>query len=251
MNTPVSLSASLEDYIEAISHIVDEKKVGHNYLDAFSQLGCTDVTLLNLTDPVQCEDPETLALVDSANCLMFSGGNQSKITSVIGDTSLHKLISKRFINEDFVVAGTSAGAMAMTDEMIAGGSSTEAFFKGAVIMRKGLGLIPELVIDTHFIRRGRFGRLAEAVAIYPHCIGVGLAEDTGLVIKNRNKFSVIGSGMIVLMDGHYLTHNKHDILEDRTPLTMSNLVTHILAHGDKFILDGKKVTVIPDQEPVR
>ncbi len=133
----------------------------------------------------------------------------------------------------------------MTNEMIAGGSSTEAMLKGALKLRKGLSLIPELIIDTHFIKRGRFGRLVEAIAIHPGLIGIGLAEDTGLVIKNGNEFSVIGSGMVIIFDGSKLTHNAHDQLQEGTPMSISNLTTHILANGDKFTLNERKIEVLP------
>ncbi len=127
---------------------------------------------------------------------MFSGGDQSRIADIIGGTELHALLMKKLKQEAFVLAGTSAGAMAMAHEMM-GREYQRSYYKGAVLMSKGLGFMPELVIDTHFIRRGRFGRLAEAVAIHPELIGIGLAEDTGLVIKN-NHFKVIGSGMVIV-----------------------------------------------------
>jgi cyanophycinase len=107
--------------------------------------------------------------------------------------------------------------------MIGGGSSSEALQKGAVIMKQGMGFIPELIIDTHFVKRGRFGRMAEAVAMFPNLIGVGLADDTGLIIKHCNEFKVIGSGMVVLFDPSHLTHNTHAILKTGTPMSMSNL----------------------------
>ena len=115
-------------------------------------------------------------------------------------------------------------------------------------MRQGLNLIPELIIDTHFIRRGRFGRLAEAIATYPNLIGIGLAEDTGLVFKNGNEFKVIGAGMVIIFDGRALTHNAHDILEDGTPMSISNLITHILANGDQFEIHDRKISVLPLNE---
>ncbi|MEQ9403741.1 MAG: cyanophycinase [Cyclobacteriaceae bacterium] len=224
------------------------KKVGHNYLAAFEKLGCTQVTIENIVEVEQCNDPDTIARFANADCVMFSGGDQSRISSIIGGSKLHEKLTEKFINEQFVIAGTSAGAMAMTHEMIAGGSSTEALLKGAVRLSKGLGLIPDLIIDTHFIRRGRFGRLAEAVATYPKLLGIGLAEDTGIIIKNCNEFKVIGSGMIVVMDAAYLTHNAHEQLKEGTPMSMSNLVTHILANGDQFTLDKKKIKVLPIHE---
>ncbi len=224
------------------------RKVGKNYLDAFAELGCTNVTVLNLKERKQCEEKENLQHIAEARCVMFSGGDQSKISAVIGGTTMHNLLAERYQNEDFVIAGTSAGAMAMADEMIAGGSSTEALLKGAVIMSKGLALIPELIIDTHFVRRGRFGRLAEAVAIHPNLIGIGLAEDTGLVIKRGDEFKVIGSGMVIMVDASQLTHNTHDRLKVGTAMSMSNLTTHILANGDRFTMRDRKIAVLPIHE---
>ena len=176
---------------------------------------------------------------------MFSGGDQSKIQNFIGGTTVHEILSDRYFNETgFVIAGTSAGAMAMAEEMIAGGSATEAFIKGAVTMYKGLNLVPQLIIDTHFIKRGRFGRVAEAVAKFPTLLGVGLAEDTGLIIKN-NIAAVIGSGMVILFDPRKVKHNNEKILKDGTPMSLTNLKVHILANGDRFNISKKKVKVLP------
>ncbi|MFT6827083.1 MAG: cyanophycinase [Roseivirga sp.] len=224
------------------------RKVGLIYTEAFDKLGCTNVTVAKIKRSEQCEDPKMLALFEDADCVMFSGGDQSRIASIIGETSLHALLAKKFKTENFVIAGTSAGAMAMAHEMIAGGSSTDALLKGAVKMTRGLGLMPKLVIDTHFIKRGRFGRLAEAVAIFPDLIGIGLAEDTGIVIKNGDNFKVIGSGMVIVLDASQLTHNAHSQLKVGTAMSMSNLTTHILANGDRFTLHNKMISVLPIKE---
>ena len=225
------------------------EEVGEIYRNAFTTLGCKEVVVLNILERAQSEDPEYLQHIREAHCIMFSGGDQSRIVTYIGDSTMHKIIQHRFENEeDFVVAGTSAGAMAMASEMIGGGSSSEALQKGAVIMKKGMGFIPELIIDTHFVKRGRFGRMAEAVAMFPNLIGVGLADDTGLIIKHCNEFKVIGSGMVVLFDPSHLTHNTHAILREGTPMSMSNLVTHILANGDRFNIHDRKIDVLPVKE---
>ena len=110
-------------------------------------------------------------------------------------------------------------------------------------MREGMGFIKGLVIDTHFIKRGRFGRLAEAMAIHPNLLGLGLAEDTGIIIKNANEFRVIGSGMVILYDPSQLTHNTHEILPEGTPISMSNLIVHILANNDFFTIDNRKIEI--------
>ncbi|WP_223034685.1 cyanophycinase [Hanstruepera marina] len=257
------------DYIEEgiLSHVVREAggndanivviptassipiEVGKNYMEAFKTLGCNNVTVLDIRNQKDAEKPEAIELIKAANCIMFSGGDQSKIAKKIGGSTIHNIMLDRFKNEKgFVIAGTSAGAMAMAKEMIIGGSASEAFVKGAVKMSKGLGLIPQLTIDTHFIRRGRFGRLAEAVAKYPKLIGIGLAEDTGLIIKN-NVIRVIGSGMVIVFDPRKLKHNNEKILKEGTPMSLTNLKTHVLANGDRFNVKKKKVKVLPVAEP--
>lgn len=229
--------------IPTASSIPDE--VIANYKIAFGRLGCTNVKVADIRKREHSDLAENIALIQNADCVMFSGGDQSKITKKIGGTIIHKILLERLKNDPIVIAGTSAGAMAMSDEMITGGSSTESFYKGAVGMDKGMGFISNLIIDSHFIQRGRFGRLAEAVAHFPKLIGVGLSEDTGLVIKDRNYFEVIGSGMIIIFDPNTLQHNNIQILDQGTPITLTNLTTHVLANGDQFDIEKRLVSVLP------
>ena len=225
-------------------------EVGENYMDAFTTLGCTNVTVLDIRSQEDSKKQASIDLIKNANCLMFSGGDQSKITDKIGGTEIHEIIKHRYKTEEgFVIAGTSAGAMMMSQEMIAGGSATESFIKGAVNMYNGLGLIPELIIDTHFIKRGRFGRQSEAVAKFPNLIGIGLAEDTGMIIKNGNDCTVIGSGMAIVFDGSKLTHNNEKILEENTPMTMANLTVHVLSNSDMYDIKNRKVSVLAIDAP--
>ncbi|MEP0262529.1 cyanophycinase [Dokdonia sp.] len=225
------------------------EEVGQNYLSAFGKLGCTNVHIMDIREKSDSDLPENLAFAKKANCFMFSGGDQSKITKKIGGTKLHDIILERYKNDDFVIAGTSAGAMCMSKEMITGGSSTKSFIKGAIGMDDGMNFIPNLIIDSHFIRRGRFGRIAEAVARFPKHFGIGLAEDTGLVIKDCNTFEVIGSGMVILFDGTKLKHNNQKILKKGTPMSLVNLKTHVLANGDRFNIRKKKIKVLPVEAP--
>ena len=112
-------------------------------------------------------------------------------------------------------------------------------------MREGMKFIPGLIIDSHFIKRGRFGRLAEAVARHPHLLGVGLAEDTALIIENSNRIKVIGSGMVIVFDPGKLIHNNYELLKPGIPMTMSNLTVHVLANSDSFIIDERRTEVLP------
>lgn len=229
------------------SSIPDE--VAENYLDAFGKLECKNVKILNVQSRAEAEQAENLQWVKEADCVMFSGGDQSKITNYIGHTLMHKLLFDRLKNDEgFVLAGTSAGAMMMSKEMIAGGSATEALIKGNVLMKKGMGFVPGFIIDSHFVKRGRFGRLAEALAIFPHLMGVGLAEDTGLIIKEGKYFQVIGSGMVILFDASRLTHNNQKLLKNGSAMSLSNLTTHILVNGDCFNFEDKAIQVLPIHE---
>jgi len=225
-------------------------EVGNNYIEAFTTLGCENISVLDIRSKEDSEKQSSIDLIRNADCVMFSGGNQSNITNKIGGTTIHRILVDRYKNdESFVIAGTSAGAMAMTNEMISGGSASEAFFKGTVSMYKGLGLIPELIIDTHFIKRGRFGRQSEAVAKFPHLIGIGLAEDTGMIIKNGKDCTVIGSGMAIVFDGSSVTHNNEEILEEGIPMTIANLKVHVLSNSDQFDIKSRLVTVLPIDAP--
>ena len=205
------------------------KEVSNSYIRAFDKLGCRNVHVMDLRDRKESDRPENLELIGNAQCVMFSGGNQSKITAKIGSTKLHEVLLDRYKKNALVIA--------------------ESFIKGAVKMDTGMGFISNLIIDSHFIRRGRFGRLAEAVAKYPNMMGIGLAEDTGLVIKNSSTFEIIGSGMVIMFDPRKLKHNNERILEKGTPMSLINLKTHVLANGDRFNLKNGKVKVLPLDAP--
>ncbi len=225
-------------------------EVSENYRSAFEQLGCTNIHIMDIRKKTDSERSDFIELTQKADCIMFSGGNQSKISSKIGGSTIHKIIAERYENEEgFVIAGTSAGAMAMSKYMIAGGSSPDSLFKGNVIMKNGLGLLPSAIIDTHFVQRGRFGRITEAIAKHPECLGIGLAEDTGLIIKNGHDCTVIGSGMVILFDGSQFQHNNCKILEEGTPMSVGNMIVHVLANSDMFDLNTRKMEILNIDAP--
>ena len=219
------------------------EEVAENYLEAFKKLNCTNVSIADIRNREDAEDEKNIHLIEQANCVLFSGGDQSKITHKIGGTKIHKILLERYKNEKFVIAGTSAGAMCMSKEMITGGGGRELFNKGSVAMGQGLGFIPNLTIDSHFIRRGRFGRLAEAVSRFPDYIGVGLAENTGLVVKKCKTFEVIGSGMIILFDASELKYSNQKYIKVGEQMTIVNLKTHVLASGCNFNLNKKSLKI--------
>ncbi|MGO1585744.1 cyanophycinase [Mesonia sp.] len=220
-------------------------EVADNYIDSFKTLSCENISIADIRNRDDAESTENIELVEDADCVLFSGGSQSKITHKIGGSSIHKILMRKYQEGNFVIAGTSAGAMCMSKEMITGGGGKEFFNKGAVRMGEGLGFMPHLIIDSHFIRRGRFGRLAEATARFTDLIGIGLAEDTGLIIKNCNSFEIIGSGMVVIFDASELSYNNQATTEVGNPMTIAHLKTHVLANGYQFDIEKRNIRVIP------
>lgn len=220
-------------------------EVGENYSQAFETLGCQTVQIVDVRKRSEAQLKKNVKLIEEADCIMFSGGDQSRIVKCFADTTAHQIIRKKLEETKLVLAGTSAGAMSMSLQMIAGGSVVDAMQKGNVKMARGMAYLDQVIIDTHFIQRGRFGRLAEAVARFPNQLGIGLAEDTGLVIKNGNDCEVIGTGMVVLFDPRNLNHNRYIDLEPGTPMSLSNLTTHVLANGDRFRIRERSLKILP------
>ncbi|MDQ3141258.1 MAG: cyanophycinase [Bacteroidota bacterium] len=220
-------------------------EVGQNYKLAFEVLGCSNIQIMDIRKRSESETSKNMSLISEADCIMFSGGDQSKITKFIGKTLMHEVLLRKLVETKVVIAGTSAGAMCMSQQMIASGGISEALHKGNVKISQGMGFLEKAIIDSHFIQRGRFGRLAEAVAQFPQNLGIGLAEDTGLVIKKGNECEIIGSGMVILFDPRNLTHNRYEDLEPGTPMSLSNLTTHVLAFGDRFKIRDRSLKILP------
>lgn len=229
------------EVITSASAIPEE--VGNKYRDTFQKLGVKNVGILDIRDRKMANSPKTLKIIEEADAVLFSGGDQSKISNVFRDTKSHELLLHRYLNEKFVIAGTSAGAMVMSNEMITGGRNGIVLKRNDLKMGKGLGLLSETIIDSHFIRRARFGRLAEAVAVHPKKLGIGLGEDTGIIITEGDVCEIIGSGMVIFFDGSGLEYNQSQNLKKHIPISLSNLCVHILAPKDKFYIREKRVEI--------
>jgi cyanophycinase len=215
-------------------------EVGENYLQAFAKLGCKSVDIMHIKTRKDAAIPEYLERIKKADGVMFTGGDQMRLSRVFLGTEFLAILHSRYMHENFVIAGTSAGAMAMSKTMICGGSSTEALLKGAVKITEGLAFLKNVVIDTHFITRGRFGRLAEAIAEHPCCIGIGLGDDTGVLITEGNKMETIGSGLVIIFDGHHIQHSTIADVQDGEPVAVENMVIHVLAKGNCYHLKERK-----------
>ena len=219
-------------------------EVGPIYMASFAMLNCENVGVMDIGTPEEARRPEYVERLRAADIIMFSGGNQSRLRTMFAETEFLRVLTHRYRTEsDFVIAGTSAGAMAMSQRMIRGGSVPEALLKGAVKMGPGLSLSTNTIIDSHFVKRGRFGRLIEAVSLYPSLIGIGLGEDTGVLITEGHFVETIGSNLVIIMDGHDIAHNNAAAAEKGVPLSIENVKLHVLAKGNVYCLSKREFYV--------
>jgi cyanophycinase len=220
------------------------KTVGPEYKRAFEFLNALNVDVMHIENREIANSDEILERLSAANIVMFTGGDQLRLTSILGGTKFHDILLDKYQNEDFVYAGTSAGAAAASNNMIYQGSSHEALLKGEVKITSGLGLINDVIIDTHFVQRGRIGRLFQAVVGNPKVLGIGLGEDTGLLITNNNShMEAIGSGLVILVDGREVKDTNLTAVEMGQPISINHLVTHVMSQYDTFDLETYKMTI--------
>lgn len=239
------------EVITTASMIPDE--VAENYRDAFSKLDCLNVGHIRIRNREDTLNPDYLERIKKCNCVMFSGGNQLRLSSIFGGTDMLAIIKRKYNEEHFVIAGTSAGAMAMSNTMIYEGSADKAHLKGEVKITTGLGFMQDVVIDSHFDKRGRFNRLAQAVAAQPGALGIGLGEDTGVIVRSGTELEVIGSGSVVIIDGKFIEYNNIADIRFGQPISIENIVVHMLSKGDKFetksrLYTGLEVVISDDDE---
>ncbi|MCE3260155.1 MAG: cyanophycinase [Bacteroidetes bacterium] len=222
-------------------------EVSKSYKKAFERMGVKSVAFMNMGNNYDGKNPRFIARIKKAHAVLFSGGDQFRLSTIMGNTDVLAAIHDRYMNDkDFIVAGTSAGAAAAGTLMMYEGENNEAMLKGAVKISSGLGLINGCLIDTHFIKRGRFGRLAEAIIMNPACIGVGLGEDTALMIEKGNIAKCLGSGMVVIIDGKEVGHTNIAYAKDDTPLCIENLKVHLLCRGCGFKFKEREFLASPD-----
>ena len=223
------------------------REVGEDYTKVFERLGVEEVRIVDTVTREDASSSSYLEAIEKATGVFFTGGDQARITSILKDTEIDKLLHKRFA-EGLAIAGTSAGAAMMPDVMIVEGDSETNPRIEIVEMDRGMGFLPGVVIDQHFAERGRLGRLLSAVAQQPVVLGFGIDENTALVVNN-NELEVIGEGAVTVIDVSAITHTNLDQILKDEDLALCGVKLHILPHGYRFdlasrqpILDGKTVT---------
>ncbi len=214
-----------------------KQEVKKEYKQAFDKIGFKNTGFIPIDDKNEARLDKYIKRIEKADAIFFSGGDQFRLATILGGTPFMDVILKRYLeDEDFVVAGTSAGAMVMSKIMISGGGTNEALLKNDIKTSSGFGLLEFCIIDTHFIKRGRFGRLAHAVIINPEQLGVGLGEDTALIVKNGKDAECLGSGMVVIIDGTEIEQTNIAEVEAEYGVFVENLKVHLLIKGCRFNL---------------
>src|SRR5215211_5151461 len=208
------------------------------YRRAFADLGVRDMAELYVHDRAETLDGGLARAFEGAAGVFFTGGDQLRISSQIGDTPVERRV--REIHETGgVIAGTSAGASVMSDTMLVKGSSGESYRVGDLHMAPGLGFVRDVIIDQHFAERGRIGRLLGAVAQNPRVLGIGVDEDTCALVEDES-FTVLGSGAVYVVDGSGVTHSNIAEASPSLALSMHNVRLHVLSSGDAFDLKDRR-----------
>jgi cyanophycinase len=231
--------------IEIITTATDlPKEMRSRYRSAFKKLRFSEVGFLDIEDKDTARRIDLCQRVKAAHAVFFGGGDQFLLSTILGGTHIIKAIKYKYLHDkDFIVAGTSAGAMAMSKIMIYEGGMCEAILKDDLKVTSGLGLMDTPIIDTHFIKRGRFSRLAHAVIMNPGSLGIGLGEDTALIIKKGIDAECHGSGMVVIIDGDELKMSNIAEVEDGLPIYAENLKVHLLVKESRFNLSERNMWV--------
>lgn len=232
---------SKDDRIEVITTATsDPEDMKKTYTDTFKGLGYTNFGFLYITDKA---DEESLQRIEDAKTVFFSGGDQSKICNVLKKSKIIEQIHKKYLNEkDFTIAGTSAGAMCLSSIMISDAVNGEAMVGYDLELDEGLGFL-DCIIDTHFVHRGRFGRLAHANILHPELLGIGLGQDTSLIIEQGKIATCKGSGMVMIINSKQVKQTNVETVKKGCPVYAENLKIDILTEGCKINLVTRKIEV--------
>lgn len=213
-----------------------------NYHEVFSDFNVTNIQTIHIGARQDAGSPELIKIINEATLFMFTGGDQLKLSSLIGGTPLHQTLLERYQAGSCIVAGTSAGAAFIPEVMIFQNNQFRRYRKGGIEMTKGLGLIHDVMFDTHFIQRSRIARLTHAVSTNPALLGMGIEENTALLIENETRAKVIGPGTVVVLDGSSIEINHIGYAENGKPFAHTNILYSVLTSG--MVYDLKRRTVV-------
>jgi cyanophycinase len=208
-------------------------ETGARYQQVFRELGAARVEVMDFDTRRDCQERGRLRRIEAASGIFFTGGNQLRLTTLLGGTPVAKLIRQRNAH-GVAVGGTSAGASILCEHMIAAGDEGSAMIAGSVRLAPGLGLTNRFIIDQHFRQRDRLGRLLTAIAYNPFALGLGLDEDTAAFISPDELIEVEGTGGVTIVDPAEVNFSSIGAVEDGQPVCMLGLKLHVLVAGATF-----------------
>ncbi|MEW9121099.1 MAG: cyanophycinase [Thermotaleaceae bacterium] len=214
------------------------KEAGEQYKQVFKSIGIEKTQVLNIESREDANHQEMIEEMLKGDCIFFSGGDQLRISSILGGTQIHENLHKA-VNLGKVIAGTSAGASMMSEIMVVEGADKEAPSRCTIKMAPGMGLIEGVIIDQHFNQRGRIGRLLSAIAQNPHSLGIGIDENTAIVVNHKGEFEVIGSGVVTVIDGRTIEFSNTCEQYPNEPLAITNVKLHVLPNEYGYSIANK------------
>jgi cyanophycinase len=206
------------------------------YARVFRHLGCPQVGHLQVDAYHPADAPDTLARLRAAALVFLTGGDQERLTEYLLGTQFLEVLRQRYhADAGFIVAGTSAGASAMGGQMLVAGRGWRSLLGGGIEVIPGLGILPNLLVDQHFIERSRYPRLMHAVLAHPTLLGIGLSEETGLLLRPGQPTEVFGTEVVVVVDARHLVATNYATLAEGQPLSARGLQVDLLVAGDTLV----------------
>ncbi len=242
----VELCGAERARIAVIPTASSRSDTGQRYDKLFRQLGAKRADVLPFADRQDAERGEWLRTLDAATGIFLTGGNQLRISSILGGTTVVKTIRRRNAR-GIVVGGTSAGAAILSEHMIAFGDEGSTPHAGGVTLAPGFGLTNRVIIDQHFRQRDRLGRLLAALAYNPFAVGIGLDEDTAAFIDPDDVIQVAGAGAITIVDASALGYSSIARARPGDPVCVTGVKLHILTAGARFDLNTREASPPPEE----
>ncbi len=236
----VSEARGRDTKVEVITTASENPRImSENYEKAFKRIGVDSFGSINIASRYEAADRSLEDRVKDADLIFFTGGDQLRLSSILGGSFFLETVFQRFL-DGAVIAGTSAGAAALSETMIYDGEGSSGLLKGSISMGPGIGFISDMVIDTHFISRSRIGRLFQVVATNPSILGIGLCDDTAIKIRKENVLEVFGSGLVIVVDGNHLKNSNISKISKGEPIAVENFHVHSLSEGYRYNFGDRK-----------
>lgn len=238
LKTFIRLTDKEKPVIEVVTSASSEgNELFKDYKKAFEELNVNEVEHIHHSVRTEViEDASVIDRLNKADAIFFGGGDQLKYTHLYGGTPFLTRLKQRYIDDAIVIGGTSAGAMALSTPMIYAGNDEVQELGGEIKVTTGLEFLKDVCIDTHFVHRGRFVRMAQVVVTNPTSIGIGIEEDTAVIITNGLDLEVVGTGTIIIIDGHHIARANIEEFTDKVPMNVRDLKVHILSDGEKYTI---------------